>query len=145
MMPWKPLLRLSGSFSIAMLIEGKSVCSAKPVLSLRDLWVSYPKTRRFREALRHPFLRSQVTAIQGVSLDIYEGEILTVVGANGAGKTTLCRTVAGLLKDDSAAAPPGARPTPQPAAETDQLPVFCPRERNQWRAVIRRNRHDRKA
>jgi len=38
-----------------------------------------------------------VQALQGVSLDIEEGEILCVLGGNGAGKTTLANTICGLV------------------------------------------------
>src|SRR5262249_32897493 len=37
-------------------------------------------------------------ALDGVSLEIQEGEIIAVVGANGAGKTSLIRTIAGILR-----------------------------------------------
>jgi branched-chain amino acid transport system ATP-binding protein len=40
-----------------------------------------------------------VNAIRGVSLDMEEGDIKTVLGANGAGKTTILKTVMGLLED----------------------------------------------
>lgn len=36
--------------------------------------------------------------LRGVSLDVPEGKIVTLLGANGAGKTTTLRAIAGLLK-----------------------------------------------
>ena len=37
-------------------------------------------------------------ALRGISLDVREGEIVSLVGANGAGKTTLLATIAGLKR-----------------------------------------------
>jgi len=39
-----------------------------------------------------------ITALQGVSLTVRRGDIVTLIGANGAGKTTTLRTISGLLK-----------------------------------------------
>lgn len=39
-----------------------------------------------------------IHALKGVTLDVDEGEIVTLIGANGAGKTTTLRTISGLLK-----------------------------------------------
>ena len=39
-----------------------------------------------------------IHAIKGVSLEVNEGEIVTLIGANGAGKSTSLRTISGLLK-----------------------------------------------
>ena len=39
-----------------------------------------------------------IHAIKGVSFEVNEGEIVTLIGANGAGKTTTMNTIAGLLK-----------------------------------------------
>ncbi|MBE6569070.1 MAG: ABC transporter ATP-binding protein [Ruminococcaceae bacterium] len=39
-----------------------------------------------------------IHAIQGVSFDVNEGEIVTLIGANGAGKSTVLKTVSGLLR-----------------------------------------------
>jgi branched-chain amino acid transport system ATP-binding protein len=38
-----------------------------------------------------------IMAIRGASLDVVEGQIVTVLGANGAGKTTLLRTISGVM------------------------------------------------
>ncbi len=38
------------------------------------------------------------TILNGVSLEVNQSEVVTIVGANGAGKTTTLRTIAGLLK-----------------------------------------------
>lgn len=38
-----------------------------------------------------------VMALRGVSIEVYEGQIVTILGANGAGKTTLLKTVSGVL------------------------------------------------
>ncbi|HIW61904.1 MAG TPA: ABC transporter ATP-binding protein [Candidatus Stackebrandtia excrementipullorum] len=43
----------------------------------------------------------KVVALNGVSMDIERGEILTLVGPNGAGKTTLTSIVSTLLRPDS--------------------------------------------
>jgi len=42
-----------------------------------------------------------INAVKGVSLEVKEGEITTLIGANGAGKTTILMTISGLLKCSS--------------------------------------------
>jgi branched-chain amino acid transport system ATP-binding protein len=39
-----------------------------------------------------------ITALHGLSLQVQEGDIVTLIGANGAGKTTALKAVSGLLK-----------------------------------------------
>ncbi len=39
-----------------------------------------------------------IHALKGISLEVYPGEIVTLIGANGAGKSTTLRTISGLLK-----------------------------------------------
>ena len=38
-----------------------------------------------------------IHAVKGVSLDVEQGEIVTLIGANGAGKSTVLNTISGLL------------------------------------------------
>jgi len=40
----------------------------------------------------------QIIALENIDLEIYEGEIVSLIGANGAGKTTLLRTISALNK-----------------------------------------------
>jgi len=42
-----------------------------------------------------------IHALKGVSLEVADGEIVTLIGANGAGKSTTLRTVSGLIKPTS--------------------------------------------
>ena len=42
-----------------------------------------------------------IHAIKGISFEVKEGEIVTLIGANGAGKSTTLNTVSGLLKPRS--------------------------------------------
>ncbi len=50
------------------------------MLSLKDIWIHY----------------GMVAAVKDVSIDVAEGEIVTLIGANGAGKTTTLRAISGL-------------------------------------------------
>ena len=42
-----------------------------------------------------------IQAVRGISLEVNEGEIVTLICANGAGKTTALRTISGLVKPSS--------------------------------------------
>ena len=42
-----------------------------------------------------------IKAIKGISLDVNQGEIVTLIGSNGAGKSTTLRAISGLLKPRS--------------------------------------------
>jgi branched-chain amino acid transport system ATP-binding protein len=39
-----------------------------------------------------------ITALKGISLEVKQGDIVTLIGANGAGKTTTLKTISGLLR-----------------------------------------------
>ncbi len=52
-----------------------------PLLSVKDLAISY----------------GAIKAVKGISFDVYEGEIVTLIGANGAGKSSTLRGISGML------------------------------------------------
>ena len=39
-----------------------------------------------------------IQALRGISLEVPDGRIVTLIGANGAGKSTTLKTISGLLK-----------------------------------------------
>ena len=39
-----------------------------------------------------------IEAVKGITFEVPEGKIVTLIGANGAGKSTILRTAAGLVK-----------------------------------------------
>jgi len=59
--------------------------SADPVIRLRDVSVAFGSKR----------------VLDSVTLDVYRGEILVLLGGSGSGKTTLLKQVLGLMKPDS--------------------------------------------
>ena len=44
-----------------------------------------------------------IHALKGISLEVHQGEIVTLIGANGAGKSTTLRTISGLIPPKSGA------------------------------------------
>ena len=63
------------------------------------------------------------TALDGVNLAVYAGEIVALAGENGAGKTTLIRAVAGDIVPDSGWIRLGERPVPPDLAAAARLGV----------------------
>ena len=59
-----------------------------------------------------------IHAVQGVSMRIPQGRIVTLIGANGAGKSSVIRSISGLVKDTEGEVlfTPAARQSPQPGS-----------------------------
>jgi energy-coupling factor transport system ATP-binding protein len=81
---------------VRRLLDGKKMCAqplpsarpvqGQPVIQMRDLRHSYP---------------GGMEALAGISLDIYPGELVAIIGQNGAGKSTLVKHLNGLLLPSS--------------------------------------------
>jgi branched-chain amino acid transport system ATP-binding protein len=55
------------------------------LLDVEDVWTAY----------------GPIVVNRGVSIEVDEGEIVTIIGSNGAGKSTLLKTIAGLMRPKS--------------------------------------------
>ena len=55
------------------------------LLHVEDVWTAY----------------GPIVVNRGVSIEVDEGEIVTIIGSNGAGKSTLLKTIAGLMRPKS--------------------------------------------
>jgi simple sugar transport system ATP-binding protein len=89
----------------AQLVSATSERTTQPILSIRNISKQY----------------GRISALDNVSLDLWPGEILAVVGDNGAGKSTLLRILSGDLKPTSGEILVGSEPVAfeHPADATD--------------------------
>jgi len=62
--------------------DGAALTQGEPLLAVRDLVVRY----------------GQVEALHGLSLEVFPGEIVAVIGSNGAGKSTTLRAISGMIR-----------------------------------------------
>ena len=67
--------------------------AGEPVVSLDDLEVHFEKDQSILEFFEEPDV---IKAVDGVSLDVYENDVVVLVGESGCGKTTLGKTAVGL-------------------------------------------------
>ena len=68
----------------------------EPILAVRNLETYY----------------GPIAAIRGVSFDVRQGQIVTILGGNGAGKTTVLRSVCGALEPQKGSVAFAGRPIP---------------------------------
>jgi methyl coenzyme M reductase system subunit A2 len=71
--------------SMAGTVTKKTVELGEPVIQVRDV------KKKF-----YSYRKGLVKAVDGVSFDVYEGEIFGLIGHSGSGKTTLARLIAGV-------------------------------------------------
>ena len=66
----------------------------EPILSVKDLGLSFSQ---YTKGLR----RRELEVITNLDIDLYEGEILAVVGSSGSGKSLLAHAILGILPDNA--------------------------------------------
>ncbi len=86
----------------------------KPVVEIQNLGIRFPwkaaRNNTLKKALAKFFNprkgrreKKYVWGLRNVSLKIYQGETLGIIGRNGSGKTTLLRAIAGVYQPDEGA------------------------------------------
>ena len=68
-------------------------------ITISELSISY---REFFRSWRNPLGRiSGIEALSNLTLNVYQGDVVALIGKNGAGKSTLLKAIAGLLRPTS--------------------------------------------
>jgi oligopeptide/dipeptide ABC transporter ATP-binding protein len=74
-------------------VNMETVSDPNTLLSIKDLKTYFPVTKGIMKRIS-----GYVKAVDGVSLDVYRGETLGIVGESGCGKTTLGKSILQLVK-----------------------------------------------
>ncbi len=107
-----------------MTVPTVTVPTVRPLIEVRGLSVNYNVARTGK----------RLTAIEGVNLDVHEGEIVTVLGPSGCGKTTFMNVVAGLVKPSTGTVLVDGAPVTGPGP--DRAVVFQDYALLPWRTVF---------
>ena len=95
--------------------------SRKKAIEFRDVFKSYKKKEIFTTKVKD--------VLRGVSFEVYEGEIVGLIGLNGAGKTTIIKIICGITQPDKGE----VKIFPDSSSNSDlnigymsEIPYFCP-------------------
>ena len=104
--------------------RGEDATPVAPLICVRDLTVGYDVARTGKRLI----------AIEGVDLDVHEGEFVTVLGPSGCGKTTFMNVIAGLVKPTAGQVLVDSEPVVGPGP--DRAVVFQDYALLPWRTVF---------
>tara|TARA_B100001750_G_scaffold116413_1_gene92245 strand:+ start:1097 stop:1834 length:738 start_codon:yes stop_codon:yes gene_type:complete len=78
-------------------------------IRLEDVHLNFPRTKAFLGSVEQSIgtflnlrksIDDSIPALNGVSLDVKEGEVMGVIGRNGSGKSTMLRAISGIYRPD---------------------------------------------
>lgn len=74
-------------------------------VEMNDIYLHFPKSQGLVHGILNTFRnddskKNRFTALEGIDLNIKQGEVLGVIGRNGSGKSTLLRVMAGIYRPD---------------------------------------------
>lgn len=73
------------------------------VISIKDVSLNFPKRRGLKDLIFGLFrdTKQYHHALKQISLEVYKGEIVGIIGTNGCGKSTLLRVISGIYPPDT--------------------------------------------
>ena len=88
---------------------GEREVGKKPVISIQNVCMYFKITQDGADSLKEFLIRTltgrnhyrELKALDHVSFDVYEGEVVGIIGTNGSGKSTLLKLVSGVLSPTS--------------------------------------------
>ena len=96
--------------------------SNEPILKIKDLSMTYHR------------LNGEVKAIEKIDLEVYEGEIISIVGPSGCGKSTLLSIIAGLIKPSKGEVIVNGKKVEKPSKEIGYM--FQRDQLFEWRTIL---------
>src|SRR5699024_1471702 len=106
---------------MSIMTEEKPLTTTQPLVAVNDLDVQFSSKR------------GQVTALQGIDLDVAPGEFISIAGPSGCGKSTLLKVIAGLTGATSGSVK--LRNEPVAGARRDVGDICTRADRCEWRSV----------
>jgi peptide/nickel transport system ATP-binding protein len=91
-------LQTEGAERSAASLSHPTISKAEPLLHIQDLTKHYTLEPGLLSRLFNQKPPETIKAVDGISLDLYAGEILGLVGESGCGKSTLSRTILQIIK-----------------------------------------------
>lgn len=78
-------------------------------IRLEDIHLNFPRTKAFLGSVEQSIgtflnlrksIDDSIPALNGISLDVNEGEVMGIIGRNGSGKSTMLRAISGIYRPD---------------------------------------------
>jgi ABC-2 type transport system ATP-binding protein len=99
---------------------------SKVAIAIQNLCKTFTVGKFLRRLVKNSPLEGQKEVLKGVSLQVYEGEVLGLLGPNGAGKTTLMEILSTLLLPTSGQATIGGYDVVREAKQARRALSYCP-------------------
>ena len=99
---------------------------SKVAIAIQKLTKTFSVGKVLRALQRNPPRKGETEVLKGISLEVYQGEVLGLLGPNGAGKTTLLEILSTLLLPTSGEATICGYDVVREAGQVRKVVSYCP-------------------